>query len=67
MTNLQLLEDKYLKAKIKYYEGEPFLTDTEFDALEVHEKFKNREKMKKSMENRGCQGPPGSFFSEWRR
>jgi len=33
--NIRLLEDKYLKAKIAYYEGEPFLTDAEFDALEA--------------------------------
>lgn len=32
--NISQLEEKYLKAKIAYYEGEPFLTDAEFDALE---------------------------------
>jgi len=36
MANIRLLEDKYLKAKIAYYEGTPILTDAEFDALEVH-------------------------------
>ena len=35
MENIQRLESKYLKAKIAYYEGEPFLTDSEFDSLEV--------------------------------
>jgi NAD-dependent DNA ligase len=42
MVNLNLLEEKYLKAKIAYYEGipefqdgTPALTDAEFDALEV--------------------------------
>lgn len=34
MDNIQILEEKYLKAKIAYYEGTPFLTDAEFDALE---------------------------------
>lgn len=34
MQNIQLLEEQYLKAKIAYYEGEPILSDTEFDALE---------------------------------
>jgi DNA ligase (NAD+) len=34
MDNIDLLEEKYLKAKIAYYEGTPFLTDAEFDALE---------------------------------
>lgn len=34
MENLQILEEKYLKAKIAYYEGFPFMTDAEFDALE---------------------------------
>ena len=33
-TNIAVLEDKYLKAKIAYYEGDPFLTDAEFDILE---------------------------------
>ena len=28
------LETKYLKAKIAYYEGNPFMTDSEFDQLE---------------------------------
>ena len=32
--NIRLLEQKYLKAKIAYYEGNPFLSDVEFDALE---------------------------------
>jgi DNA ligase (NAD+) len=32
--NIRQLEEKYLKAKIAYYEGEPFLSDAEFDALE---------------------------------
>jgi len=35
MDNIQHLEEKYLKAKIAYYEGTPFLTDAEFDALEA--------------------------------
>jgi DNA ligase (NAD+) len=35
MDNIQHLEEKYLKAKIAYYEGTPFLTDAEFDALET--------------------------------
>lgn len=35
MENINLLEEKYLKAKIAYYEGIPFLTDVEFDALEA--------------------------------
>ena len=34
MENIQILEEKYLKAKIAYYEGFPFMTDAEFDALE---------------------------------
>ena len=34
MKNTQDLETKYLKAKIAYYEGNPFLSDYEFDALE---------------------------------
>ena len=33
--DIRQLEDKYLKAKIAYYEGEPFLSDAEFDALEA--------------------------------
>lgn len=32
--NIPVLEEKYLKAKISYYEGKPDLTDPEFDALE---------------------------------
>jgi DNA ligase (NAD+) len=32
--NLGLLELKYLKAKIAYYEGQPIMTDVEFDVLE---------------------------------
>lgn len=32
--NIRQLEENYLKAKIAYYEGEPFLSDAEFDALE---------------------------------
>ena len=42
MVNLNLLEEKYLKAKIAYYEGDPLLydgtpalSDAEFDALEA--------------------------------
>ncbi len=35
MDNIHLLEEKYLKAKIAYYEGVPFLSDPEFDALET--------------------------------
>ncbi|MFW6310704.1 MAG: hypothetical protein ACOC1K_00550 [Nanoarchaeota archaeon] len=38
--NIQSLEEKYLKAKIAYYEGNPFLTDSEFDSLE--EELKNK-------------------------
>jgi NAD-dependent DNA ligase len=34
-VNISLLEESYLKAKIAYYEGTPFLTDAEFDALEL--------------------------------
>ena len=34
MENIKVLEERYLKAKIAYYEGEPFLSDTEFDSLE---------------------------------
>jgi DNA ligase (NAD+) len=34
MVNINILEEKYLKAKIAYYEGIPSLTDVEFDALE---------------------------------
>jgi DNA ligase (NAD+) len=34
MENIKVLEEKYLKAKIAYYEGIPFLTDSEFDAIE---------------------------------
>lgn len=34
MDNIQSLETQYLKAKIAYYEGNPFLSDVEFDALE---------------------------------
>ncbi len=33
-NNIRALEQKYLKAKISYYEGNPFLSDDEFDALE---------------------------------
>jgi len=36
MNNINIVEEKYLKAKIAYYEGNPFLTDTEFDALEKY-------------------------------
>ncbi|HRT03839.1 MAG TPA: hypothetical protein P5513_07860 [Candidatus Diapherotrites archaeon] len=36
MENLNLLEDKYLKAKIAYYEGNPIMSDAEFDVLEDH-------------------------------
>lgn len=34
-VDISLLEESYLKAKIAYYEGIPFLTDAEFDALEL--------------------------------
>jgi DNA ligase (NAD+) len=33
--SIQVLEEKYLKAKIAYYDGAPVLTDAEFDALET--------------------------------
>lgn len=36
MENIKILEERYLKAKISYYEGEPFLSDAEFDKLEEH-------------------------------
>lgn len=36
MNDLRSLEDKYLKAKIAYYEGTPLMSDAEFDALETH-------------------------------
>ena len=36
MDNIRLLEERYLKAKIAYYEGNPFMSDSEFDALESH-------------------------------
>lgn len=34
MHNINLLEEKYLKAKIAYYEGSPILSDLEFDTIE---------------------------------
>ena len=34
--DFRLLEDRYLKAKIAYYEGNPIMSDAEFDALETH-------------------------------
>ena len=34
MTDIKSLEEKYLKAKIAYYEGKPLMTDSEFDILE---------------------------------
>jgi DNA ligase (NAD+) len=34
MLDLQLLEAKYLDAKVAYYSGTPILSDAEFDALE---------------------------------
>jgi len=40
MENIQHLEEKYLKAKIAYYDGTSFLTDLEFDTLEEHLKNK---------------------------
>lgn len=36
MDNIRSLEEKYLKAKIAYYEGNPIMSDSEFDALESH-------------------------------
>ncbi len=35
-SNINILEERYLKAKIAYYEGNPFLSDIEFDTLEKH-------------------------------
>ena len=40
MDNTRILEDRYLKAKIAYYEGNPFLSDSAFDTLE--EELKKR-------------------------
>jgi len=34
MIDLKKLEVQYLKAKIEYYEGNPLMTDSEFDSLE---------------------------------
>jgi len=34
MDNTQRLENQYLKAKISYYEGDPIMSDSEFDSLE---------------------------------
>jgi DNA ligase (NAD+) len=34
MENIQKLESQYLNAKIAYYDGNPIMTDAEFDALE---------------------------------
>jgi DNA ligase (NAD+) len=34
MQNIQTLETLYLQAKIEYYEGNPIMTDLEFDTLE---------------------------------
>jgi DNA ligase (NAD+) len=34
MQDTKRLETQYLKAKIEYYEGNPIMTDSEFDALE---------------------------------
>ena len=35
-SNINVLEERYLKAKIAYYEGNPFLSDIEFDTLEKY-------------------------------
>ena len=34
MENIQKLESQYLNAKIAYYDGNPIMTDVEFDTLE---------------------------------
>ena len=36
MEKDRLSEDRYLKAKISYYEGNPTMSDAEFDVLEQH-------------------------------
>ncbi len=36
MEKDRLSEDRYLKAKIAYYEGDPIMSDNEFDVLEQH-------------------------------
>lgn len=36
MNNLFELENKFLTAKIQYYNGTPIMTDPEFDALEAY-------------------------------
>lgn len=41
MKPLKIMEIQYVQAKIAYYEGRPFLTDIEFDALEDFLKSKN--------------------------
>lgn len=33
--NITQLEEQYLKAKVAYYQGEPFMSDASFDALEA--------------------------------
>jgi len=41
MESIHQYEEQYLKAKIAYYDGNPFLTDAEFDVLEEFLKGKN--------------------------
>jgi len=36
MNNLFELENKYLTAKVQYYNGTPIMSDSEFDAFEAH-------------------------------
>lgn len=36
MDTTRVLEQQYLKAKIAYYEGDPIMSDSEFDVLEQH-------------------------------